>query len=487
MKKKILKQAGIYTLSTQITQFVTLIAAVLSRRFLGPTQMGIWATLQVIVDYSKYASLGAIYAVAKEVPYYLGKGEEETSRQIQNTVFTVVFFNTLLAGVGIFLFTFLTRGRFSEEVTYGFFLVPVIILLQRLSDLLVSLLRGYKKFEIASEQMITSAIINSILVAFLSYHWKIYGFMAAFGLSLIYNIVYIQLRSPFHLGFYFNWERLKSVLAFAFPMMLVGILSTVWGSIDKIAVAKKLGFEALGFYSIALMVSNFLHSFFNSIAVVLFPYFQEKYSLQDSPNDLRELLDKVSYAYALTMPLLIGSAWIVGPNLIALFLPKFTPGITAMQILGLSMFFMALAEPYGHFLITINKYVWLIPILGTTSLVALISTLKAIDVGWGITGVAVATTVSAWFNFTAYYFFASRNLGGAKAAFGKYFLLMSLGGYLGIVLLLIHQGISSAIHSFIQTGKQFCLFVVFSIPLLVLLNRETSLLSLIRQKVLVNR
>ena len=481
-RKEIIGQAGIYAFSAHLTQVITLIASVLSRRFLGPTKMGIWTTLQIIVDYSKYSSMGVLYGVAIQIPYLVGKGKKEKAEGIKNMVFTIVLGGSFLIGSGIFLFALFTKRRFPPELTYGLFLVSAIVVLQRLNDLMIALLRCYKKFTLASSQMIWSAVANAILVAGLSYFFKIYGFVWAVGLSFVFNILYIHRHHPFHFRLHWQTEEARALIGFGFPLMIIGVMTTVIRSIDKIMIGKCLGFEALGLYSIALMVSTYLQTFFNSIAIVMLPHLQEKFSLQDDPRDLKGFLSQVSQAYALGMPVVIGIAWIAAPYFIALLLPKFIPGIAPMKNLIVGMYFLALAQPYCDFLITIKRYLSLFPLMGISALAACLLDLWAIRSGFGIAGVAFATSFGSLLYFSVIYFFASRYFTQPLAALQKYLTYLAGAAYLLLALFLVNRWLPSNFHSLPRTILQLAVFLVFYAPFLWILSRQLALVPLLREK-----
>ncbi len=481
-RKEIMGQAGIYAFSAQLTQLITLVAAVLSRRFLGPAQVGVWVTLQVIVEYSKYSTLGTLYSVAREIPYLVGKGQSKLADEIKNVVFTVVLSGSFLIAAGIILFAIFTKGRFAPEMTYGLFFVAGIIILQRLNDLMISLLRCYKKFTLASSQMIWSAIVNAFLVAFLTYFFKIYGFIWAMGFSFIFNVVYIYWHHNFHFRLQFDFKRFKALTLFGLPLMLIGIMTTVLRSIDKIVIAKFLGFEALGFYSIAFMVLSYIGNFSNSVAIVLVPHLQEKFAANDNPRDLSGFLYKAGHAFALTTPAMIGAAWTIAPYFISLLLPKFIPGIQAMKILSLSVFFFSLTQPYSDFLITIKKHFFLFPLLGLSAVVAVLLNYTLVRAGFGITGVAYATSFAAFFNFSTTYFLAARYLDNTGVALRKYAVLMSSAVYLIAILFLINLWIHPSNHPFQKMALQSFLFFLLYGPLLFILNRRFGLVAFFKEK-----
>lgn len=480
--KEIIKQAGIYSFSTQIAQCISLVAAILCRRFLGPVQMGLWSTLQIVVDYSKYVTLGVITASSREIPYLVGKGQLEEAQKIKDLTFTFIVIGSLIVASGVCLFAFVTRGKFSEEVTIGLFFVAGIVFLQRINNLYIVLLRSHKQFLLASKQMIYSAIVNATLVGVLTYHFKIYGFIWSLGLSLVFNIVYIHLHYQFHFRWFFESKLVRSMILFGFPVLMIGILMTVFRSVDRIMIVKNLGFEALGLYSVAIMVCNFGGGVAISISVVLFPHFQEKYGERDDVGDLENYLYKSSLGLSLIMPMIIGLAWILVPFAIILLLPQYALGIQAMQYLSLSLFSIALIEPYHHFLITIKKHLQLFPLLGLACLTAVCLDYFAIRLNFGIVGVSCVTSLTLLVYFSLLYFVSSRYLISGLAAVKKYFVFLSPTIYLFAVLFVINYLVESDPSSITRTGTQLALFVGFCVPLFVILNHQFSILALIRER-----
>ena len=74
--RRVLKDIGFYSSSIVITQIVTVLGSILTRRFLGPVQMGVWAFLQVLLNYSEYSALGTTTAASMEIPLYNGRGDK---------------------------------------------------------------------------------------------------------------------------------------------------------------------------------------------------------------------------------------------------------------------------------------------------------------------------------------------------------------------------------------------------------------------------
>lgn len=477
--KEIIRQSGFYAGGTQIAQLITLLAAICSRRFLGPAQTGIWATLQILVDYSKYSTLGTMDAVSREIPYRIGKGEIEVAEKIKNQAATFVLTGSFLIALAMLSFALISRGRFRPEITYGLMWVAGLIFLQRLNNLLIALLRCYKRFDVEAKLMIVSAIVNAVLVAAFSFYFKIYGFIWAMILSFIFNIVFVYSQYPFRFKWTYDPATLKPLVTFGLPLMVLGLGMTLFRSLDKIIIAKFLGFEPLGWYSIALMGVSYISNFPISIGIVLLPHFQEKYGRGSNPRDLEIFLFKSSRAMALSMPLILAAVWILAPYGIGFFLKKFIPGIPSLKILILGLFFLSLSQIYYDSLVNIKRHGLIFPILLGSALLTALLDYGAVHAGWGIQGVAAATALGFFIYFCLIYAAASAYFSTWRTGVRGFAFFAGCFVYLVFSMLALER---IPFAGFQKLAADLTGLALFSVPLLFLLNREFDLISLLHRK-----
>ena len=401
--KTLLSHIKVYSIATVLTQLITLAVAVLSRRFLGPMQTGIWAFFQVVLTYASFSAFGITNASTREIPFYIGKKDYAKADQIKNTVFTYATLSSLIVAAGIVAYALFRRGSLSGELFYGYLFVALIVVLQRLNDLLISLLRAYKQFETASKQMIYSSIFNAAAVTILAYSFKLFGYITAIALSLIYNIAYMRGCHKTPLKISWSGGILKEAAVYGFPLMILSSLTSIFLSIDKLMITKYLGFHALGLYGVATLTTEYLTKIPNSINTVLVPNFHEKYGEREKNEDLENYLIKTADAYAVVLSLITAFAWFFAPVAIQWFLPAFTDSIPAVKILSLCIFFKAQTGNYQNFMIAIKKQGLLFPIIGSCCLAAYLLNRVAINMGYGLQGIAAATTITVIFHYLLVY------------------------------------------------------------------------------------
>ena len=478
----IIQDAGVYSGSLLLTQFVTMAAAVITRHFLGPVQMGVWSLVQVILNYSEYAALGTLTAVTLEIPYYYGKGDGEKAASIKNTVFSFSVISSLFVACGVLIYAFYRRQALKEEFFYGLLFAAGLILLQKLNGLLISLLRAYKHFSLAGRQMIYSALVNAFLIAALSSRFRLYGFMTAMALSFVFNIVFILKNADIRFRLAIKWAELVSLVRFGLPPMAIAMFSTFFETIDRLIISRYLGFEALGLYSIALMAYAYINSVPNAIGIVMIPNIQEKFGRTENKSDLKGYLQKSDLVYSAFIPALIALGWFLAPLAIHGFLPKFTGGILAMRLLMLSGYFVALSQAYSQFIYVIRRHMALLPMFAFSCSVSALLNWIAVRQGAGIEGVAAATTLAMLAHFTLIQAYASSHV-FSFIEMAKNYVVAILKFILMTVLLFAIDRWVRLPNPFINPMLQTGIFMAAYSPFLIDAEKKFHFISLLRERI----
>ncbi len=477
-RKEIFKDAGIYTVSSYIAQFLDIFTGILSRRFLGPANMGIWSFLQVILNYAKHSALGVTMATARDVPYFREKGDAARVEETKNLVFTFTLATSLLCSLGVAGYAFWERPRLSPAIFTGLLAVAVLVLLQRMYNLYVVLLRAHKQFAFVGVLNIFSSVLGLLLTAGLTWRFQLYGFYAATLLNYLLILIYIQRRSGQRFSFRFNLKPMLPLLSFGFAVLVSDILRTVFTSMDRIIITKYLGFEELGLYSIALMASNYLYSLPNMIGIVFFPHFQEVFAKRDNSADLEKFLTGPTFCLAYLFPLLIGTLWIFSPLFVSRVLPEYLRGTRAMQVLSLASFFWALTHAFSLFMVTVRRHWHLVPLNGLLAGLAWLTMTFFIKSGWGIEGIAVSGILLAAIYFFALSLMALVQIYDKAKILKFYFKIALIFIYLSAALLLLDIFFGRA--AGLLLAVKYSVFLLVISPLLFLAEKEQQIFSTLR-------
>ncbi len=476
--REVFKQISLYATASYITQFLAVVAGIITRNFLGPYFMGIWATLQLVINYCDYSGLGIDAALSREYPYCIGKGDEEGAARIRDLVTSFGIMTALVTSVAVLFYALINGKTWPRYLFWGIVATPVLLITQRFSNTIVNWLRASKQFKLASYQIVLSGIVNLTLIILLASWLKFAGFLLAMVLSCFFNIAFLLTKSSFHFRFRINREVLR-LIGFGLPLLFVGILFDLLRSVDKILVIRYLGFEQMGIYGVATMAAVLISKIPDSIVIVLIPHFHEKFGVREQANDLRNLVDRSALAYNLIMPLIIGAGWIFAEPLAVHFLPKFVTAVPAMKLLLLSTYFFALFYPYSNFLIAVKRHLVLFPVIGSAIFIQFLLTFSVIKSGWGLKGVASVAILCYFLNYLGLFIVTARSLYNKNEMLEKF--LFAVGLFILLATFLMALDRFCMIESLTQrTFLEFFLFSMMSLPIFITLEKEFGIFNHMR-------
>ena len=486
-KKGIVGQIGSYSSSWFFSELITFLASILTRRFLGPLQMGLWSVLQVVLNYSKFTTFGVGQAALREIPFYRGQGQTDKVEEIKNTVFSFGLLTAVIVSLGLILYAFIGRNHLRPEVFTGVLFLAALVILNRVNNILIVFLRATKQFSLAGRQLMLSSLVNAVFVAVLAYRYKIYGFMLAMALSLIFNIVYVIWHDPARLRPHLNVRLIRPLIAYGAPLMILTFLGTLFITIDKIMIARFIGLKELGWYSIAMMASNVITNFSDSIGIVMMPNLTERYGQTGNIQALKGFISKAAQAFSGGMPLVIACAWFGVPYLVKIVLPDFVEGITALKCLLLGTFFLALTHPYYQFLTAVKKHMKMFPVMAGSCALAALFDFVAVKQHLGILGISVATISAIFLRFSGIYFIASRYLDSSRQMWRSYLGFILKFIFMICALMGLQKIILWPLPDFLIVGLQISLFAFIYSPMLYRLNKEYEVWSMLRQKFFIRQ
>ena len=142
---------------SSIFSFVfSFVRGIIVARFLGPTNFGFWKAVELIQQYHQFSTLGTQNGMSRDIPLYIGKGEEKKAEQIKNLAFSQMFTLPLLVSLGIFIYSF-----FAHDTLLAFALriSSMTVFVGMIYALLFRVLESYKRFVLVSILTITGSII----------------------------------------------------------------------------------------------------------------------------------------------------------------------------------------------------------------------------------------------------------------------------------------------------------------------------------------
>lgn len=402
-KKRILKDFFIYSAGNYISQGLGIVSGFLLRVFLSPYYMGIWQGLNIIKTYTSYTNLGVSRSAAREIAYFRGKQEEEKAEVLKNTGFTFSAIMITIVGAACIIYGLLSRNHVNKYIYWGFMAVGVIVILERLESYIISILRAKKKFFSESLIKVINSVLNLALILLVVRHYELLGLYASHIILFTASILLLISIAKEHFKLFINRKELKHLIKIGVPLVLMGVMFVNLTNVDRLVILKMLGAEKLGLYSVAIMMGNLVYNISNMAAIVLYPRFQEAYGKTDSKEYVFNIMKKMLKTMGLPLILLIVAGVFLLPYTVRFLIPKYIGGINAMKIFLFGIYFLSMAKFCSQFLVTINRQVLSLIICVVTVGLNLVLNILFVSRGYGIEGVAGATSLSYLFYFVALY------------------------------------------------------------------------------------
>ncbi|MDD5492725.1 MAG: oligosaccharide flippase family protein [bacterium] len=483
-RQKVIKDCVRYSAVTVIGQGVGLIRAIFIPVLLTPLQFGIWNLMNVIVSYGSNAHLGVLDGMNKLIPMLRGQGQESEAEVIKDSAFWVNVF--LSAGWGLVIW--IASYAVPPLYTVALRITALVVFLLGLFSYYFSLLRADNRFTLVSAGVGGLSILSAVLILTLGYFSadRLSGVLIGLTISYVLILFFWFFKGQYRFGLRLNGLAVRRSFSTGAPLLITGVLSVLFLSVDRWVIASKLGVAMVGYYAIGILVSNLIGLIPGSIASVLYPKMLERFGATGRSTTLMSLLDGPVRVVVMLLSLLIGGCILILPQLIKFFLPKYLPSVPFLGILVSAAFFFGAASVPGNFIIAVNKQKPLIAIQVAAILLAVTMDFVAVQMGWGLIGVAWSTAGAYLVYGGGYMFLAAYFAFESRAEMTRFlvdvyalFAAMVLG--LVLTMTLVPDG-ETAKAALAFTTLRFLLFISILLPALWWCNRDGKVMSVIRNE-----
>jgi O-antigen/teichoic acid export membrane protein len=474
-KKAIIKDGFQVTFARYFSQGIGFFTSIGMRRFLGPFYTGMWSILNIAYDYSAYLLLGVNEGICYKIPFLAGQNKKDAEEEIKDAGFNFVFVVSVFTSILLLVTALIFRNKYPVEVVVGMLALSIYVILDRICGYYMSLLRGRKNFSVLSKSIIFDAIINIILVFSLVKNFKLYGLYITMIILSIMNTFFIHLLVRYRINLTFKFKGVSELIAIGFPLTVFGLLDWAIISADRIFIAKMIGVTFVGYYSVSIMAKNYI-SQISSFGTVLYPRIVETFSRGQRVEDIKKYALIPIRVNAYIMPFLLGMIFFIAPPFIEKVLPKFMPGILAIQILLIDMFFRSCLSI--HFIAALKKQVTLIPITVFLLILTAIGDYLVLKNGYGIYGVAWVTSGISFLYFLLIQGYTMSHFAKAKEIIS--FFMEIIAPFLYTVLFMLIIGKFIRIHNiYINVAVRCLTLFAFSLPLFIYINSQTQVIKIL--------
>lgn len=474
--KKIIKDGTSYGVGIMLAQAIGVFTSIAMRRFLTPEMMGIWTALMLMLEYSLFTELGIFNAAVVRIPYLRGKNLNAEIQSVRNVIFTFAVVLSLIVAFILFAASTIAASRFPPYIILGIRIMIIIVVATFFYNLYIVMLRADKNFTLLSKATVVNSLAMLIFVSALTYLFKLNGIYFATLFATAISIVYIKFNSKYRFRMYFNLQLFRSLSKVGLPIFITGITYMVLLSVDKIMIINMLGPKELGFYSIAILALTYAYNIPKIFGIVLFPTMQEEFGKSDSKERALTYVKKPIFVMAYLFPAVLVLAYFGIPLLVNYVLPKYMLGINSMRMLLCGCFFISLAPFAQNFVVTINKQTVMIFITAAAAIFGIAMNYGAIKMGYGIIGVALATSITYFLYFMLMYFYVLLHCEKWPFVLRSFFSLLVPFIYSLAIIVSLEYLIRTDCLVANIIGQMGVFYLAYT-PLLWYLNKKTDLIS----------
>ena len=298
---------------------------------------------------------------------YFKKSLIEFKKEFSSSLFFISLF-ALFAFVLLFLFQKPIKAFLNFDSNFLFF-IPLVCVGATFIEILYVLYRNKEKVKeyaaLSIFQTVAEAGITLILILVLFLKWE--------G-RLITTIVMSTLFVFFSLIKFYKWKllpqkinllQIKSIVLFGFPLIFERLRTFVLNSSDKYFVAKIVGLENLGIYSVATSVSTVILVCVNSLYIAYTPFL---FKTLESGRDFAKIVKMIYVLITITLLATIALS-LTSSFIFKYFLGKdFQNGQTYVSWLAIGYFFWGI-NVYFQAIILYKKKTFYLLVISITGLV----------------------------------------------------------------------------------------------------------------------
>lgn len=375
--------------ATALDQGARLASNLVIAGLLGPTAWGIWFLLSLVLQYGSMVHLGALNGMNREIPSALGRADADAADQVRATTLGVVF-ASYVVGAALLGAVLVPLGVVPGGALA--WLMIALLASQQLATFAFMNLRARTEFMAAARLQFVSAFAYPLATIPLSQAWGLEGFLAGQIAWFLLLAALAALRSPGLFRPRFSWAAARPLIAIGFPIMLIGVIHTVFATVDRWVIQANLGPTSLGHYAIAIMALGAIGLLPRVVSQQVYPRMAMAWARDRHWRTLEPLMARQRWmALAISAPAALFVA-LVAPWAIRAFLPAYEPGIPALVVSMLIPLVKVPGAGYGNAFNVVGLQHWYLTSLAIAT-VANVGASVALVGPYGLAGVATGTVI----------------------------------------------------------------------------------------------
>lgn len=339
----------VLTGSTVVTSIFSFFYSVYARKYVVPSEYGIFVASNILLLYFNYLQLGTLNSLNRDYTQLLGAGKINEAKRLKSSTFVFIVSIYSLAFLIITMFVLVYfKGDFLNHYAFGYMSNALISLFIAVDSYSTNIVRMEGNYNYSAFVGIIKTIVAIVSGIFFVQMYGYYGlYIMPFSASLM-SIILNSRISICGIRLKFNIEDNIESIKTGFPLLINSLLWTMMMSVDKFVILILMTVEDLGVYSVALLGFSTMVLIPQTISQVFYFKISKLYGetgsiavLIDSTLRYSKLISIISSFASIIVYFLL-------PIFIRIVMPQYIHGIVAAQILIIGVSIYSTTILYGN-------------------------------------------------------------------------------------------------------------------------------------------
>ncbi len=331
---QILRHSLWLTLVGQVERIVGLVVTFAMRWGLSASDLGIYTGLRLLLDNTSRSSLGVALGAVQKTTILNAQGKINEANDITNVAFTSNTLTSSIYGVGLMSWGGWLLFQKDWEWGIGLVVVGILAILKRRQDFHIAILRSESKFGLVGRL----ALIQSLIFTFVTLVGIIlagfWGLIASLAIGFIAQSLVLHRNDPDRTFIScWDWRCTVGLASIGLPILAANSTWAMLNTIDRALILTQMpdGATQAGYYSIAILATNWCSDIAGRVGLVLYPEYQR--SIGSGVKNTAILIEAEKASLIIFAGLSFLSLWaiLLGNLVLPVIFPRLSTGVTAIQ------------------------------------------------------------------------------------------------------------------------------------------------------------
>ena len=313
------------------SNFLRMLAGFFVISLIAPELYGQFTGVGVYLGYILLGHGGIINGLSRELPYELGRGNDDYAREMASSVFVLSLLISIIASLIFLGFALinLLRGDFlAGLIFFAYSIIGAFHLLNK--QFLPTLYRTNKDFDSLSRQNILTGIGN-LFTVLLVWGFGIYGLIARGVILAIYELKLLFKNKAYQLNLKYNTEHYKKLFKTGLPIFMVGQVNPLWSTLLNNFIFSVGGALNFGLYALSNIIQGAIGVIPHSFSQVIYPRMSIMLGEGKSVSEIiKANIKPLILQFGVILSIAVAGMLIL-PLIIPVVLPKYVAGVEAAQ------------------------------------------------------------------------------------------------------------------------------------------------------------